>query len=55
MGTSGVVDSREHDGETWGSVKGENFFACCLLHAGFLFCLLFNPEYGGDMFFRSVG
>jgi hypothetical protein len=29
-------------------------FACCLLHAGFLFGLLFNSEDGGDIFLRKV-
>jgi hypothetical protein len=29
--------------------------ACCLLHAGFLLGLLFNPEDEGDMFLRNVG
>jgi hypothetical protein len=29
--------------------------AYCLLHAGFLLGILFNPEDGGDMFFRNVG
>jgi hypothetical protein len=28
--------------------------ACCLLHAGFLLDLLFNPKDGGDMFLRNV-
>jgi hypothetical protein len=27
----------------------------CPLHAGFLVCLLFNPEYGGYMSFQNVG
>jgi hypothetical protein len=29
--------------------------SCYLLHAGFLFGLFFDPEDGGDMFFRNVG
>jgi hypothetical protein len=29
--------------------------ACCLLHAGFLLDLLFDPEDGGDMLLRNVG
>jgi hypothetical protein len=29
--------------------------ASCLLNTYFLFGLLFNPEYGGDMFLRNVG
>jgi hypothetical protein len=28
--------------------------ACCLLRAGFLLDILFNPEDGGDVFFRSI-
>jgi hypothetical protein len=28
--------------------------ACYLLRTIFLLCLLFDPEYGGDMFFRNV-
>jgi hypothetical protein len=31
------------------------FCACCLLHAGFLLGLPFNPKNGGDMFLRNVG
>jgi hypothetical protein len=27
---------------------------CCLLHAGFLLGLFFDPEYGGDIFLRNV-
>jgi hypothetical protein len=29
--------------------------ACCLLHAGFLLGLFFDPEDGGNMFFQNVG
>jgi hypothetical protein len=29
--------------------------ACCLLHAGFLLGLLFNPEDGGDILLRNFG
>jgi hypothetical protein len=29
--------------------------ACGLLHAGFLFDLLFEPDDGGDVFFRNIG
>jgi hypothetical protein len=29
--------------------------ACCLLCAGFLLGLLFNPEDEGNMFFQTVG
>jgi hypothetical protein len=32
-----------------------NTFACCVLHDGFFFGLLFNPEDGGYMFLRNVG
>jgi hypothetical protein len=37
-------------------VKGYNIVpsAYCLLGAGLLFGILFNPEDGGEMFFRSV-
>jgi hypothetical protein len=28
--------------------------ACCLLHAAFLFGLLFNPEDGGDMLLQNA-
>jgi hypothetical protein len=28
---------------------------CHLLHAGFLLGTFFDPEVGGDMFFRNVG
>jgi hypothetical protein len=31
--------------------KQQTGSACCLLHAGFLLGLFFNPEDGGDMFF----
>jgi hypothetical protein len=33
----------------------QSSFACCLLHAGFLLGLIFNPEDGGDMILRNVG
>jgi hypothetical protein len=29
--------------------------ACCLVNAGFLLQLRFDPEDGGDMFLRNVG
>jgi hypothetical protein len=29
-------------------------FACCLLRAGFLLGLLFNPEDGSDMFLQNI-
>jgi hypothetical protein len=29
-------------------------FSCSLLHAGFLFGLLFSTEDGGDMFFQNI-
>jgi hypothetical protein len=29
--------------------------ACYLLHTGFLLGLFFDPEDGGDMFFRNFG
>jgi hypothetical protein len=29
-------------------------FACCLLHAGFLLILFFNPEDGGVMFLQNA-
>jgi hypothetical protein len=29
-------------------------FGCCLLHAGFLVGLIFDPEDGGDIFLRNV-
>jgi hypothetical protein len=29
--------------------------AFCLLHAGFLFCLIFNPEDGADILLRNTG
>jgi hypothetical protein len=29
--------------------------ACCLLHAAFLYGLVFHPEDGGDVFLRNVG
>jgi hypothetical protein len=28
--------------------------ACCLIFAGYLFGLLFNPEDGGSMFFQNI-
>jgi hypothetical protein len=30
-------------------------FACCLLHADFLFDFIFNPEDGGNMFLQNTG
>jgi hypothetical protein len=30
-------------------------FACYLLHAAHFFGLVFDPENGGDVFFRTVG
>jgi hypothetical protein len=35
--------------------REQGSFACCVLHAGFLLGLLFNPEDGGDMFLPDVG
>jgi hypothetical protein len=34
--------------------KKQGSFACCPLHTGFLFGLLFNPEDGGDISVRNV-
>jgi hypothetical protein len=36
-------------------MKSYIFWACCLLHAGFLFALFFDPEDGGNMFLCNVG
>jgi hypothetical protein len=33
----------------------ETGLACCLLHAGFLLGLFFNPEDKGDISLRNVG
>jgi hypothetical protein len=30
-------------------------WSCCLLHAGIVLGLHFNPEDGGDIFLRNVG
>jgi hypothetical protein len=39
-----------------GSKKKPSWWqACCLLHAGLLLGLYFDPENGGDMFLRNVG
>jgi hypothetical protein len=37
------------------SVFWGNGSACHLLHAGFLLDLFFDPEDGGEMFFRNFG
>jgi hypothetical protein len=34
---------------------GFEAFPYCLLHAGFLLGVLFNPKYGGKLFFQNVG
>jgi hypothetical protein len=36
-------------------LKGPLIASCFLLGAGFLLCLLFDPEYEVDMLFRNVG
>jgi hypothetical protein len=37
----------------WGTKQAAN--STCLLHADFLFGLLFDPEDGDDMFLRNIG
>jgi hypothetical protein len=40
----------------WSSLKAEWLCsACCLLHAGLLLGLFFDPEDGRDVFLRNVG
>jgi hypothetical protein len=36
------------------SVGSHLRLACCLIHAGFLLVLFFDPEDGGDMFLRII-
>jgi hypothetical protein len=36
-------------------LKSKLSFAFCLLHAGFLLGLIFNPEAMEEIFFRNVG
>jgi hypothetical protein len=37
------------------AMKSSIFYTCYLLHASFLYGLLFSPEDGCDMFFWNVG
>jgi hypothetical protein len=41
--------------ETCHILMGQTEHCILLLHAGFLFSLIFDPEDGGDMFLRYVG
>jgi hypothetical protein len=45
--------SEEHVASIFRAWQAE--LGCYILHAGFLICLFFDPDDGGDMFLRNVG